>query len=377
MRPVILAVPVLLAAGATGLVFDAVHLEVDDAPRQLDAADLDGDGDLDLIVLADGPGLTAGLQVLLNERGDFVPGWSAVDTTHAGAAPWDLDLADVDGDGDLDLLYVRPLGSPRQRFNDGAAAFDEQSSVPSFAFRAHQAVADLDVDGDPDVVYFEADIIPYLGTLVNDGGGGYQYDFANEISSGLGFSDLAVRMVLGDGLADAALAGRSGLRFVAGKPPLAGSDLPGWMPGVQVHPAECLDVVLVDLDGDGRLDTVTSVPAQHAVLVLLTTATGGFGAPRLHPAGLGPDALAAADLDGDGHADVIAANPRTRSVSVLRGTGDGGLLAPRSLQVGRRPTDVVAADLDDDGDLDLAVACAGAGSGSGSGHVTLLINDSP
>ena len=315
--------------------------------------------------------LTGTLQVLLNDAGGFSPGWSVTEAVGSLTEPWDLDLADTDGDGDLDLLYVVPSGGPAMRSNDGRGQFDEMVYLPAFALRAHQEPADVDGDGDIDIVYLEEDIIPYFGTLEGDGTGDFQFNLFTEIYSGLGWFDLQRRFELADmdddGLLDTLLAGKSGLKFIRGRPPTFG-DMPGWDNPVPILDLPCLDVVLVDLDGDGRLDVVTSVPSQQGVVVLLTQPSGTLGPPRVFAAGPVPDALAAADLDLDGHADIIVTDPRSQTVSVLRGKGDGTLHLPQDIAVDRRPSDVVAADFDQDGDIDLAVACAGASS------VSLLVN---
>jgi hypothetical protein len=374
MRLVLLVALLLIVGGSGGLTFVLTNVDVDGAPRRLDAADLDGDGDIDLFVLADGDGQSASLQVLRNDGGTFSSGWSALESADSDDLPWDVNLADTDGDGDRDVLYVHPAANPRERFNDGAGNFPTTGFIDSFSQRAQQEPADTDENGDVDLVYLEADIVGYFGTMKGKGDGTFDWDVSTETIVP-GSADTACRFVLGDvtgdGWPDAAMASINGLQFMRGEGPDGGSTLPGFIPSVlKLYPKACLDVVLVDLNGDGRLDIVASVPSSNCVAVLVTRASGQPGPARLFSAGTAPDAIAAADLDLDGNSDVVAANPTTKSVTVLRGTGSGGLFAPASLTVGRRPTDIVAADLDDDGDTDLAVTCALDGA------VSVLLNDS-
>jgi hypothetical protein len=375
VRLVLLAAAALATAGSGGLAFWKTVVDVPDSPRRLDAADLDGDGDVDLFVLADAAGDAASLQVLLNHNGEFSPGWSATQPTlGVWDLPWDVDLADTDGDGDADVLYlVEPGSSPQQRFNDGDGSFTGAVNLPVYAPRSEQEPADMDDDGDIDIVYYEEDLFGYFGTLEGFGDGGFEFDFATE-TWGLGDFDPARRFEIadldGDGLKDAVMASKNGLQVIPSGPPAPGHSLPHFLLDVQLYATACADVALVDLDGNSTLDLVATVPSLHSIVVFRTLPAGGFSAPRFYTAGATPRAIAAADLDLDGHADVVVTNPTTSRINVLLGVGDGTFGAAEDFRVGKQPVDIVAADFDHDGDSDLAVACAEAG------HVTVLINES-
>src|SRR5262245_13264857 len=207
MRIAIATAVSLIIAGYGGQLFTPKKVDVRDAPQRLDAADLDGDGDVDLFVVADGE--LASLQVLLNDGGEFTPGWSAVQSAGSAALPYDVDLADTDNDGDPDVLYIMPFwSSPLQRFNDGTGQFSSAAGVPVYAPSPAQEPADMDGDGDVDLVYYENDAIGYFGTMQGDGSGSFQFDFSTETWFGLSCCDLARQIELGDitgdGVPDAA-----------------------------------------------------------------------------------------------------------------------------------------------------------------------------
>jgi hypothetical protein len=114
----------------------------------VDAADLDGDADLD-VVISGSPSVV----VLFNEGdGSFSSPLSLPPLTR------DLEvraLADLDGDGDIDLLMQTVLSAGRRThaiFNLGSGDFGSPTRLsPDFTAEIRD-VADLDGDGDADLI---------------------------------------------------------------------------------------------------------------------------------------------------------------------------------------------------------------------------------
>lgn len=115
------------------------------------AGDVDGDGNVDLYFCGlDGP------NVLYRNLG----GWRFEDiTSAAGVACPDRDstgaaFADVDGDGDLDLLVNSLAGGTQLFLNDGKGHFEEVTVKAGLSSRRGStslALADIDGDGDLDL----------------------------------------------------------------------------------------------------------------------------------------------------------------------------------------------------------------------------------
>jgi len=117
-------------------------------------ADIDGDGRTDLFLVR-----TEGPSALYRNLGGFR--FSEV-ATDAGVALGDRPatgaaFADVDGDGDQDLL-VNALGGPNALFlNDGRGRFTEDSSYPGRRSQAGTTTSTLaDIDGDGDLDLYQA-----------------------------------------------------------------------------------------------------------------------------------------------------------------------------------------------------------------------------
>ncbi|MDC0719988.1 FG-GAP-like repeat-containing protein [Nannocystis bainbridge] len=235
------------------------------------------------------------------------------------------------------------------------------------------------------------------------GAGALCLDLANARTYGWGLStaSLAVADLDADGVPDIVGAGdaRGTVGAMWGRPGAHGvQDMfdgtwTSWWVGAPTR-----DLVVADLDGDGRLDVATALPESGEIAVLrgrggrelgepqriavdagprrlVAADLDGAGPPELvvvnetagtltivrdlvadPPLAVGPGArdLAVADLDGDGHRDVAVAVTEAGAIQVLLGDGHGGLVTGPRHAVGLAPTDIVAADLDGDGAIDLA-----------------------
>jgi len=113
------------------------------------------------------------------------------------------------------------------------------------------------------------------------------------------------------------------------------------------------DIASADVNGDGRLDLVTS--AGDGISVLIAAGPGRF-APATHVVlEHRPGAVAVADFDGDGAADIVTAS-HDGTVTVLQGDGAGFFITKGTFPTGPNPTDVVVGDVTGDGVADVATA---------------------
>jgi hypothetical protein len=113
------------------------------APDGITSADVDNDGDLDLLLTGSGG------------RGHLYSNVSGCTFTHAqsfSGAGYMGGFADLDNDGDLDLYFA---GDDKIFFNDGAGHYTPDSAVPVDGANDPRGIAfaDLDNDGDLDFAF--------------------------------------------------------------------------------------------------------------------------------------------------------------------------------------------------------------------------------
>ncbi|MFH1891573.1 MAG: FG-GAP-like repeat-containing protein [Candidatus Zixiibacteriota bacterium] len=136
---------VLVNNGIGTFVADSVYPIVEN-PRSVFAADLNGDGNLDLTTANQN---TDNISLLLNHgNGTFASSLYY----SCGTQPYSILAADVDGDDDLDLLVANQWSSDISvLLNNGDGAFATQSLYPGGDNPWSLVAADLDGDGDLDI----------------------------------------------------------------------------------------------------------------------------------------------------------------------------------------------------------------------------------
>ena len=255
---------------ATGTHLPAQPLSIGD----LEPGDVDGDGDLDLVLADWGAGnnmSNAGgrTRLWLNDgTGRFADATAARMPDLLVRFSWDLELADVDNDADLDVLVSckRCPGSLLFR-NDGAGLFtDDPRALPQYTNNYEFEAMDLDADGWLDLVTMnDGEIVGGNGSsrrehvFRNDGKGRFRdaTDAWWPLAANVGEDDNMAAFLDYDSDGDAdflvgSLSGPDRLLTNDGKGHLSarldvfdGAPTPG-----------TLGIALADLDGDGRIDVV-------------------------------------------------------------------------------------------------------------------------
>jgi FG-GAP-like repeat len=288
--------------------------------RGLAAADLDGDGRLDLVATQL---LTSDVSVLLGTgNGSF----QAPLRFPVGLGPVAVVTGDFSNDGRLDVASVNPTtNAVAVALGNGDGTLQTPQPFPVGAVPYVMMVEPA--EGEIYIQSTSALTAAPIALVAGDFNGDGRLDLA---TANFASHDVSVLLGLGDGTF------RQETRFPAGMNPTA--------------------IVTGDFNGDGRLDLAVANARSNDVSILLGNGDGTFACPESFAAGDLPQALVAGDFNGDGIPDLAVADYRSQDVTVLMGRGDGTFRDPVRLALGTAPLSLIAGDLDGDGSLDLATA---------------------
>ncbi|MDR3457245.1 MAG: VCBS repeat-containing protein [Verrucomicrobiae bacterium] len=244
-----------------GIFVSNTMLAVGTNPVSVVAADLNGDGLMDLVTANAGalPNYHTVSILTNNGDGNFVSNA----TINVGSGPLCVIAADVNGDGKVDLITANFYdGKLSVLLNNGAGRFTLAASPGVGSYPMMVLAADVNGDGKVDLVSANSGD-DTLSILTNNGSG----TFTLSSSPGVGFTPYSV--------------------------------------------------IAADVNGDGWVDLVSVNKNGGTLTVLTNNGSGGFVVAGSPVTGNRPFSVAAADVSGDGRLDLISANTGTNSLSVL------------------------------------------------------------
>ncbi len=327
-----LANPTLATSDSTGV-----------DPTQVVAAALTKDGLTDLVVLNQG---SQDISIFLNDgKGGFI----TMPTVDAGNDPRGIAVRDVNGDGIPDLLVSNGQGDLLIIIGDGDGTFQPYERADQ---TVSLAVGDFSKGGQPDFVLSDTSIdqlsIDY----------GETQSFVQGRSQGLEAPGaVAVADLNGDGDPDIIVVnqGENDILVYLG---LGGNEFEA--PLKFFTGTDPVGLTVADLTDTGVPDLIVANAGSNDLSVFIGVGRGASWEleprPRL-AVGDEPVSATVADLDGDGIPDIIAVDRVSDNVVVLRGLGDGFFddQDPLTLPAGPSPIRAFVGTFDDAPGLDLAV----------------------
>lgn len=335
----------------------ALVLEPEGAPSaSVSVGDVNGDGHLDILLVKGRHWPFQDMILIGAGDGTFQPAYPVreeADRSYSGL------LVDMEGDGDLDIVVSNDRPDPKiVHLNDGRGRFTVGSTFgePEWSTR-YIGVVDLNGDELPDAVLANRSGDDSGMSFVCFGVGAGRFEgTCTGVAPGSATTITPADMD-GDGDLDLIVPHRDG-----GQSRIYLNDGAGGFPDQRPFgPADAAFRAAqpADLDGDGILDLV-AIDERTGPVIFAGRADGSYGdAVPLGNPGLHPYALAVADLDGNGRTDVIVGYIEARPVVFFNDGPD--TLTP--VPFGDAEGDAYGfafGDLDEDGFLDIAMARSGA-----------------
>ena len=365
-----------------------------DLPVSVWAADLDGDGDLDVLAASHGDGKIAWYENDGASPPVFKPHAITGGTNREAFADGAqmVYAADLDGDGDLDVLSASTANNRIAWYeNDGNPFPSFTARVITNAAPKATSVVAADADGDGDIDVFAAgwNLITFHE---NDGASPPSFDGRAIAYSVQGAQDVYAADVDADGDMDLLSAGGSELAWFEND----GLSPPSFIVRLVDASLEgACSVTAADIDGDGDLDLLCASEKDDKIVWFWND---GGRPPVFRPAVVTEDpdgtepgsfregfadgvrGIAVADLNGDGRPDLLAASWRESKIAWFSNrSGDSAGQPSRPASTSPAPPDsdprgrvrfdpiviasnamgaqaVFAADLDGDGDVDVLSA---------------------
>lgn len=321
----------------------------------IDAADMDADGDLDILGAA-----WQDYEVNWWENTDGLGTvWVVHNLENGMFNACDVEAADMDADGDLDVVALA-AGGPKilnwyENIDGQALTWTEHEIEDNYSYALDIDVLDMDCDGDPDVICAgrNNDRLTWMENRLDEGLSWYQHIIAYDV-----IEPTAIEAVDLDRDGDPDILCASEGHFMAWWENDNGAGTSWTEYTISETVLDTKDVLGVDIDGDGDFDIVTCSYINDVFTWLENI--DGYGQSWVeHTIADNMDGaytIAAGDYDLDGDLDIVGGVYRTGSVVVLE-NADGQGLNWNTLLINDSfsdPRNVITCDINSDGYLDVA-----------------------
>ena len=336
----------IMTNNGSGIFSSNATLTVGLNPIFVAAADLNNDGKVDLICVNSYNNFATGnsLTIYTNTGGGI---FGSNTTFNVGNNPQTVVAADITGDGKLDLITGNGNGTLTLSVNNGSGGFvfGATWTIPNSSQITSLAAVDVNNDGKVDLV------IPMLQTntvmiLTNSGGGFFGSNSVQVI--GTAPYKIVATDINGDGRVDLI-----GANFGLGTLTVLTNNGSGsFGSNATINLAfQPYSLTAGDLKGDSRPDLIATAYNANQVSVLTNNGVGKFGTFATYNFGNFIISTAVADVNGDGKLDILANDYLNNSIieiynlSKAIAVGNGGVSAVNFFGSGAGLTSLNASQL--------------------------------
>ncbi len=298
----------ILYGQSSGTLATAQYVSVPQSPYALAVGDIDGNGTPDIVSITsdNGVGESTTVSVLFGDgHGNFQQ--PVIQQTFAGIFPANAYLVDLDGDGNLDLVLavqgasVSSTGGTLIWLKNTGGAFAAPVTLASYPGNYRDfCVADFNGDGEPDILYMSAADSSFH-ILMNQGGG----QFVDQVTGGLsGLQGLATALDFNlDGIPDLVVEVSQGIAQPWSLISFSGNGNGTFTQVASMTIPTQISLATGDFDDDGFPDLAGPIGHEPSeILYFFGDGTGNFTMQAV----VGPEGeyVAAGDFNGDGIPDV-------------------------------------------------------------------------
>tara|TARA_B110000116_G_scaffold257931_1_gene258575 strand:- start:129 stop:1340 length:1212 start_codon:yes stop_codon:yes gene_type:complete len=289
----------------------------------------------------------------------FDPTWTASDITTSASGAMSVFAADIDGDGDLDIISASKLDDTIAWYENSGGSFWSASTITTNADGAFSVfAADMDNDGDMDVLS-ASDIDDTIAWYENDGAANPSWTASDIDTNADNAKSVFAADMDGDGDMDI-LSASVNDNTIAWYENDGAAD-PSWTAeDIATSASGATSVFASDMDRDGDMDIISASQNDNTIAWYESdgAADPSWTADDIATSASGAQSVFAADMDNDGDIDIVSASDGDDTIAWYEndGAANPSWTASNIDTNADGAKSVFAADIDNDGDMDILSA---------------------